>query len=387
MRKAVMRKFVCAGLLASVVVLSVGSVHAEVKVGITVSASGPGAALGQPQMKTVSTLPKEIAGEKITYIALDDETDPTKAAQNARKLILDEKVDVLIGSSVTPTSLPLIDIASESKTPLLTAAASDVLVVPMDDKRKWVFKVVPNDQIMAEAILKFIAKTGIKSLAFIGVSDAYGEGYYKVIADLAPKLNLTLLGKEVYARGDSSVTGQVLKIISSKPDAVFIASAGTPAVLPQKALRERGYKGPIYQTHGIATDDFIKLGGKDVEGAIFAGEAYTISQDLDENDPFRKVTAQYINAYRASHNQAPVIFGAHLYDSIQLVANALPDALKSGKPGSPEFRSAMRDGLEKTKNVYLNNGLSNMTPNDHNGYDERSAFIIKVEGGKFRLVK
>jgi len=387
MRKAVMRKFVCAGLLASVVVLSVGSVHAEVKVGITVSASGPGAALGQPQMKTVSTLPKEIAGEKITYIALDDETDPTKAAQNARKLILDEKVDVLIGSSVTPTSLPLIDIASESKTPLLTAAASDVLVVPMDDKRKWVFKVVPNDQIMAEAILKFIAKTGIKSLAFIGVSDAYGEGYYKVIADLAPKLNLTLLGKEVYARGDSSVTGQVLKIISSKPDAVFIASAGTPAVLPQKALRERGYKGPIYQTHGIATDDFIKLGGKDVEGAIFAGEAYTISQDLDENDPFRKVTAQYINAYRASHNQAPVIFGAHLYDSIQLVANALPDALKSGKPGSPEFRSAMRDGLEKTKNVYLNNGLSNMTSNDHNGYDERSAFIIKVEGGKFRLVK
>ena len=387
MRKAVMRKFVCAGLLASVVVLSVGSAHAEVKVGITVSASGPGAALGQPQMKTVSTLPKEIAGEKITYIALDDETDPTKAAQNARKLILDEKVDVLIGSSVTPTSLPLIDIASESKTPLLTAAASDVLVAPMDDKRKWVFKVVPNDQIMAEAILKFIAKTGIKSLAFIGVSDAYGEGYYKVIADLAPKLNLTLLGKEVYARGDSSVTGQVLKIISSKPDAVFIASAGTPAVLPQKALRERGYKGPIYQTHGIATDDFIKLGGKDVEGAIFAGEAYTISQDLDENDPFRKVTAQYVDAYRASHNQAPVIFGAHLYDSIQLVANALPAALKSGKPGSPEFRSAMRDGLEKTKNVYLNNGLSNMTPNDHNGYDERSAFIIKVEGGKFRLVK
>jgi len=387
MRKAVMGKFVCAGLLASVVVLSVGSVHAEVKVGITVSASGPGAALGQPQMKTVSTLPKEIAGEKITYIALDDETDPTKAAQNARKLILDEKVDVLIGSSVTPTSLPLIDIASESKTPLLTAAASDVLVAPMDDKRKWVFKVVPNDQIMAEAILKFIATTGIKSLAFIGVSDAYGEGYYKVIADLAPKLNLTLLGKEVYARGDSSVTGQVLKIISSKPDAVFIASAGTPAVLPQKALRERGYKGPIYQTHGIATDDFIKLGGKDVEGAIFAGEAYTISQDLDENDPFRKVTAQYVDAYRASHNQAPVIFGAHLYDSIQLVANALPAALKSGKPGSPEFRSVMRDGLEKTKNVYLNNGLSNMTPNDHNGYDERSAFIIKVEGGKFRLVK
>jgi len=382
-----MKFFKTMALIATTMALGGSQASADIKVGITVSASGPGAALGQPQMKSVGTLPKEISGEKVTYIALDDESDPTKAAQNARKLILEEKVDVLLGSSLTPVTLPLLDIAAESKTPLLTMAASNILVAPMDDKRRWVFKVVPNDDIMATAILNYAAKNGAKTIAFIGVSDAYGEGYYKVLAEIAPKLGLTIVGKEGYARSDASVTGQVLKTIAAKPDAVLIASAGTPAVLPQKALRERGYKGVIYQTHGIATDDFIKLGGKDVEGTLFAGEAYTIADDLDANDPFRKTTGAYVAAYRASQEQPPVIFGAHIFDSMQLVAKAVPDALKGAKSGSPEFRAALRDGIEKSKDVYLNNGLANMSQTDHNGYDQRSAFIIRIQDARFRLVK
>jgi branched-chain amino acid transport system substrate-binding protein len=360
---------------------------ADIKIGITMSASGPGAALGQPQMKSVAALPKEVAGEKITYIALDDESDATKAAQNARKLLLEEKVDALVGSSLTPSSLPLLDIAAEAKTVLMTLAASNVLVQPMDEKRKWVFKVVPNDDIMASAILAHIAKSGAKTVGFIGVSDAYGEGYYKALSEQAGKLGLTVTGKEVYARSDASVTGQALKTIAAKPDAVLIASAGTPAVLPQKALRERGYKGTIYQTHGIATDDFIKLGGKDVEGAVFAGEAYTVRDDLPADDPLRKVASSYVDAYKAVHGEAPQIFGAHLYDSVQHLALAIPAALKVAKPGTPEFRAALRDNIEKAKDVKLNNGIATMSPTDHNGYDQRSAFIIKIEDGKFRLVK
>ncbi len=367
--------------------LSLGAAQAQIKVGITMSASGPGAALGQPQMKSVATLPKEIAGQKVTYIALDDESDATKAAQNARKLILDEKVDVLVGSSLTPVSLPLIDIAAEAKTPLLTLAAAAVLVTPMDDKKKWVFKVVPNDDIMAAAILKYIAKTGVKKLGYIGFSDGYGEGYYNVLKVEAPKVGIELTTHEVYARNDASVTGQVLKIIATKPDAVFVASAGTPAVLPQKALRERGYKGPIFQTHGVATNEFIRLGGKDVEGAIYTGEAFTIVDDLAKDSPFRAAPERYIAAYKALHNEEPAAFGAHLFDSIVLVENAVPAALKAGKPGTAEFRAALREALENGKEIYLNNGLSNMSPTNHNGYDERSAFLIKVEGGKFRLLK
>ena len=293
-------------MIALATVLGVGSAQAQIKVGITMSASGPGAALGQPQSKTVAALPKEIAGQKITYFALDDESDPTKGAQNARKLITEEKVDVLIGSSLTPVSLPLIDIAAEAKTPLMTMAAAAILVAPMDDKRKWVFKVVPNDDIMANAILKYIAKTGVKTLGYIGVSDAYGEGYYKVLSEVAPKLGVTLTGHEVYARSDASVTGQVLKIIATKPDAVFVASAGTPAVLPQKALRERGYKGPIFQTHGVATEEFIKLGGKDVDGAIFTGEAFTVVNDLPADSPFRKTDERLHRRLQGGERQHPV---------------------------------------------------------------------------------
>ena len=367
--------------------LGIGSAHAQIKVGITMSASGPGAALGQPQSKTVAALPKEIAGQKVTYFPLDDESDPTKGAQNARKLIAEEKVDVLIGSSLTPVSLPLIDIAAEAKTPLMTMAAAAVLVAPMDAKRKWVYKVVPNDDIMANAILKYIAKTGVKTLGYIGVSDAYGEGYYKVLSEAAPKLGITLTGHEVYARSDASVTGQALKVIATRPDAVFIASAGTPAVLPQKALRERGYKGPIFQTHGVATEEFIKLGGKDVDGAIFTGEAFTIVNDLPADSPFRKATASFIDAYKAANGTVPSIFGAHLWDSMTLVEHAVPAALKVAKPGTEAFRAALRDEIEKTKDLALNNGLSNMTPDNHNGYDERSAFLIQVKDGAFHLIK
>lgn len=372
---------------AAAIIALPGVASAQIKVGITVSASGPGAALGQPQIRTVPTLPKEIAGQKVTYIALDDESDPTKSAQNARKLIREDKVDVLIGSSLTPVSLPLIDIAHESKTPLLTLAAAAVMVEPLDEKRKWVYKVVPNDDLMAKVILAHIAKTGVKKLGYIGVSDGYGEGYYKELSRLAPSHGIELTTHEVYARSDASVTGQVLKIIATKPDAVFIASAGTPAVLPQRALRDRGYKGPIFQTHGVATEQFIKLGGKDVEGAVFAGEVFTIAHDLAAGDPFKKPTEEYVKAYKSVHQDAPNLFGAHLWDVMVLIARATPNALKTGKPGTPEFRAALRDELEKSKDVYLNNGLSNISPTDHNGYDERSAFLIKVEGGQFRLAK
>jgi branched-chain amino acid transport system substrate-binding protein len=376
-----------AALALSASLVAMQAAQADIKIGITVSASGPGAALGQPEMKAVGALPNEVAGEKVTYIALDDESDGTKSAQNMRKLIADEKVDAMIGSSLTPTSLPLIDIAFETKTPLMTIAASGAMVAPMDEKRKWIFKVVPNDALMAKAIVDFIAKKVVKTLGYLGVSDAYGEGYYNELSKLLPQHGITLTTHEVYARSDTSVTGQVLKIIATKPDAVFIASAGTPAVLPQRALRERGYTGPVYQTHGVATEEFIKLGGKDVEGVIFSGEPFTIANDLEASSPFRKVANDYLARFEKANAAKGNIFGAHLFDSFVLLQNAIPNALKGGKPGTPEFRAALRDELEKTKNVYLNNGLSNMTPTDHNGYDPSSVFFIKVENGAFHLAK
>ncbi|WFU45547.1 ABC transporter substrate-binding protein (plasmid) [Bradyrhizobium sp. CB82] len=381
-------KLAAAGLrvLASTMLL-LSQAQADIKVGVVVSASGPGSSLGQPQMRTIAALPAEIAGEKVVCIALDDESDPTKGTQNARRLVIQDGVDVLIGSSLTPVTMPMIDVAMESKTPIVSLAAATSIVQPIDDRRRWAFKVVPNDDLMAAAILRHVAASGVKTLGYIGVSDGYGEGYYAEVSRLAPGLGLTVTTHEVYARSDTSAIGQALKVIATNPDAVFIASAGTPAVLPQEALRTRGYAGRIYQTHGVATEDFIKLGGANVEGAVFAGEAFTIADDLASEDPFRRARDEFVAAYEKVNGSRPNIFAAHLWDAMTLVRQAAPDAMTIAKPGTPEFRIALRDALERVRDVYLNNGVSTMSPQNHNGYDARSAFLIKVEGGKFRLAR
>lgn len=373
--------------VGAILTLGASGANADIKVGIIVSASGPGSALGQPQMRAVAALPKEIGGEKVVYIPLDDETDPTKGAQNARRLVIQDRVDILIGSSVTPVTMPILDVAMESATPIISLAASTAIVQPIDDRRRWAFKVVPNDDLMAVAILKYIANSGIKTLGYIGVSDGYGEGYYREVSRLAPTLGLTVMTHEVYARADTSVTGQALKVMATNPEAVFVASAGTPAVLPQQALRERGYSGKIFQTHGIATEEFIKLGGANVEGAIFAGEAFIVADDLPRDNPFRQARDEFVTSYEKASGQKPDIFAAHLWDAIALLKKAAPKALSKAKPGTAEFRAALREELESGKEVYLNNGLSTMSSVDHNGYDERSAFLIKIKEGKFRLLQ
>jgi branched-chain amino acid transport system substrate-binding protein len=382
-----MRQGLVGACIFATLVLGSSGASADIKVGIVLSASGPGSALGQPQIRAIGALTKEIDGEKVVYIVLDDESDTTKGVQNARRLVIQDHVDILIGSSLTPVTMPMLDIALEAKTPIISLAAATAIVQPLDEKRRWAFKVVPNDDLMALAVLKHIAKSGVKTLGYIGVSDGYGEGYYKEVSRIAPGLGITLTTHEVYARADTSVTGQALKVLATNPDAVFVASAGTPAVLPQQALRERGYAGKIFQTHGVATEEFIKLGGSNVEGAIFTGEAFTIAEDLPAEDAFRKAREEFVSAYEKANGQKPNIFAAHIWDAVTLLRRAAPNALKAAKPGTDEFRAALRDELERGKDVYLNNGLSTMSPTDHNGYDERSAFLIKVEGGKFRLMR
>jgi branched-chain amino acid transport system substrate-binding protein len=377
-------------LLALAAILTIGTAataSAEIKVGITASATGAGAALGTPEMKALPVLPKEIAGQKVEYIALDDASDATKSATNARKLVTEDKVDVLLGSTLTFTTLPLIDIAAEAKTPLLAPTAGSVLVDPVDAKRRWVFKVVPNDHIGAVALAKYMAAQGIKTVGFIGFNDAYGEGWAKEMAKELPANGMKIVDSEVYARTDTSTTGQVLKLIASKPDAVFIAASGTPAVVPQKELRERGFKGPVFQTHGVASPAFIKAGGKDVEGTVISAEPFVVASQLPDSNPFKKIALDFVGRYKEANGAPPAIFAAHMADAMNIIAAAAPAALKAGQPGTEAFRGALRDAIEQTKDLYLNNGLLSMSPTDHCGYDQRSAMVMKVENGAFKLIQ
>ena len=379
-----MRKTMIAAALA---VFATGAL-ADINVGVTLSATGPAASLGIPEKNTIALLPATIGGQKVNYIVLDDASDTTTAVKNTRKLIAENKVDVVIGSTTTPNSLAMIDVAAESETPMISMAASARIVEPMDDKKKWVFKTPQNDAQMSTAIVEHMTNNNVKTVAYIGFSDAYGEGWWNEFSKIAEARKIQLVGNERFNRTDTSVTGQVLKILAAKPDAVLIGGAGTPAALPQKALKEKGYKGQIYQTHGVANADFLRVCGKDCEGTVLPAGPVLVADQLPVDHPVKKSAMEYVTRYEAAQGKGTVsTFGAHAWDAGQLLAAAGPVALKKAQPGTKEFRAALREALEGVKNLPVAHGVVNMSAQDHLGFDQRARVMVKVDNGTWKLVK
>jgi branched-chain amino acid transport system substrate-binding protein len=364
------------------------SATADINVGVTLSATGPAASLGIPEKNSFALLPTSIAGQKVNYLILDDASDTTTAVKNARKFISENKVDIIIGSTTTPNSLAMIDVVAEGETPMISMASAARIVEPMDEKRKWVFKDAQSDTHMATAIVEHMSNSNVKTIAFIGFADAYGEGWWGEISKLAEIRKIKVVANERFNRTDTSVTGQVLKVLSARPDAVMIAGSGTPAALPQKSLREKGYKGPIYQTHGIANSDFLRVGGKDVEGTLLPAGPILVAGQLPEDNPVKKIALEYVNRYEAAHGKGSVTtFGAHSWDAFRLLAATVPEAMKKAQPGTREFRRALRDALEGVRNLAGAHGIYNMSAQDHIGFDQRSRVMVRIENGAWILVK
>jgi branched-chain amino acid transport system substrate-binding protein len=380
-------------LLAALVApaLALGSMQVaaqDLKVGVTVSATGPAASLGIPERNTFALMPQTIGGRKVQYIILDDASDTTSAVKNTRKLIGEDNVDVIVGSTVTPNSLAMIDIAAETETPMISMAASSRIVEPVDAKKRWVFKTPQNDQQMAVVIVSHMLAKGIKTVAYIGFADAYGEGWWNEFSKIAEARGLKVLANERFQRTDTSVTGQVLKIVSAKPDAVLIGGSGTPAALPQKTLKERGYGGTIYQTHGVANRDFLRVCGKDCEGTWLPAGPVLVAEQLPNDHPVKKSALAYVEAYEKAHGKNSVsTFGAHAWDAGILLQAAVPEALKKGQPGSKAFKAALRDALEGVKNAAGAHGIFNMSPTDHLGLDQRAAVMVQIVNGDWKLAK
>jgi branched-chain amino acid transport system substrate-binding protein len=380
-------KFLFAALAAGSLALASGANAQAVKIGVTVSTTGPAASLGIPEANTAKLMPKEIGGIPIEVIVLDDASDTTKGVANTRKLLTDDKVDVIVGSSTTPVSLAMIEVVSEVKAPMISLAASAAIVSPMDDKRRWVFKTPQNDRLMADALVDYIAAQKLKSIAFIGFNDAYGDGWLNVLTPALKEKNVQLVASERYARTDTSVTGPVLKLMAAKPEAVLIAGSGTPAALPQKTLKERGYTGKIYQTHGVANGDFLRVGGKDVEGTILPAGPVLVAAQLPESNPVKKAGLEYVQKYDAMFGAGTSsTFGAHANDALALLQAAIPVAAKAAKPGTPEFRSALRDALEGLKDVVYSQGVVTMSKDDHVGQDKRARVMVTIENGAWKLL-
>jgi branched-chain amino acid transport system substrate-binding protein len=365
-------------------VLAAGSAWADITIGVSVSATGPAASLGIPEKQTFALLPQMVGGEKVNYIVLDDATDPSTAVKNARKFTGEDKVDAIIGSTATPTSMAILEVAFETKTPQIAMAP----LPPAGDKAPWVFTTPQNFTQMAIAIAAHMAANNVKTIGFIGYADPYGQLWLKAIQGAAEAKGIKITASEAYQRADTSVTGQALKLLAANPDAILIAGSGTPAVLPQSTLIERGYKGKFYQTHGIANRDFLRVGGKNVEGTIFPVGPMLLAEQLADSHPSKKAALEYIKVYEAAHGaNSRSTFGGHGWDAYLLLNRAVPEALKKAKPGTVEFRIALRDALENVKELPGVHGVFNMSAKDHNGFDGRAAVMATIENGDWKLLK
>ncbi len=373
-----------AAALLGLTALAAPAAAQELVVGITISTTGPAAALGIPERNVIEFAPAEIGGVKIKTVLLDDAGDPTAATTNARRLLTESKADILIGSSTTPPTIAVSTVANEAAVPHFALAP-----MPFTPAReKWTVVMPQPVPIVGKVLYKHMKKNNVKTIGYIGFSDSYGDLWLNDLKTQTGPMNMTVVAEERYARPDTSVAGQVLKLVAAKPDVVLIGASGTGAALPQVALRERGYTGAIYQTHGAATYDFIRIAGKAAEGVIMASGPVMAPEGQDDKALTKKpglaLNALYEKKYgENSRNQ----FGAHMYDAFEVMKRVVPIALKAAKPGTPEFREALRTALNSEKEIAASQGVYNFTEKDRFGVDDRARILLTVKDGKYVLVK
>lgn len=380
----------CLLLRAATAVAALTAAHAalaDIHIGVILSTTGPAASLGMPAEQAIRLWPGELAGEKLVLTVLNDSSDTGTAAKQAQRLLQDDKVDMILGPSVTPTSLAVVELAGAAKVPVLSLAGGGAIVLPQDGPRKWAFKLAPTEQISTTMVLDHAAKRGARTMGLVVAANSYGEGFAKVVEQLAPGKGIKVVAAERYHPSDQSVTAQVVKLLAANPDAVYILASGTPGALPHVELTSRGYKGPIYQTQGVASIDFIRVGGKGVDGAFMTVAPVLVAEQLPESNASRKPAIDFVQRFEAKHGAGSrSLFAATAWDALLMTEQAAREAMKTGaKPGTPGFRSALRDALEGLRDFVGAQGVFTMTPADHNGVDHRSQVMVQLQGGVWKL--
>ena len=384
-----MNKSLHLAIVAAATVASSVTAHADIKVGVVLSETGPAASLGIPEQKTVRLFPKQIGGQNIQYIIRDDASDPTAAVKAAKELIDADNVDVVVGPTVTPCSLAMIPVVGAAKTPNVSLAAGWTIVHPVVGDRKWVFTTPQTTLLMAQAVVENMVKNKFKRVAFIGFDDAYGEDWWNNFSKDAKAAGIQVMASERFSHNATSVTGQVLHLLAARPQAVLIAASGTPAALPERELRKVGYKGQIYQTHGVANPDLLRVCGMDCEGTLLPVAPGLVADQLSANNPIKPSGMRFATAYTTAYGKNSLSqFSANAWDAITLLESSIPVALKQAKPeDTMAFRAALRNALEGLKDIPGADGIYSMSPTDHNGLDNRAVVMVRIEHGTWKLLK
>ncbi len=357
---------------------------ADITIGVNLSTTGPAASLGIPEKNALSFAPKTIAGQKVRYVVYDDASDTTTAVQNVKRLVSENRVDLILGPTTTPTSLAVVDVAADAKTPMLAVASASAIASPVDAKRRWVFKVTANDDIYASAMVAHMVKKGVKKVAVIATDDPYGEANTKEYMKIAQKYGIKTLTIEKFKKTDTSVTAQVLKAMGGKPDAVFIVAVGTPAAMPHVALVEHGFRGKIYQTGGAANADFLRVGGKSVEGAFLPASPVLVAEQLPKGYPTKDEALRFVRAYEGKFGPRST-FASHVWDAVKVIEAAVPKALKTARPGTPQFREALRHAIEETKGLKGAGAVFTLSASDHSGVNHLGMSVLRIDKGTWKL--
>jgi branched-chain amino acid transport system substrate-binding protein len=379
----VKRFYLSAAVIAAFLALPGGPAMAqtnEITIGISISTTGPAAASGVPERNALEFVPKEIGGVPLKIIVLDDGGDPTNATTNARRFVTESKADIIIGSSITPPAIAISNVANEAGIPHISLAPFPIT----PERAKWSVSMPQPVPIMGKMLYEHMKAHNIKTVGYIGFSDSYGDLWFNDFKTQAIPMGMTLADEERFARPDTSVAGQVLKLVAANPDAVLIGASGTAAGLPQTELRDRGYKGLIYQTHGAASMDFIRIAGPAAEGVIMASGPVMSPETQPDSALTKKPGLALNTAYEAKYGaNSRSQFAGHAYDAFQVLGRVIPVALKTAKPGTPEFREAIRQALVTEHEIAASQGVYNFTEKDRYGLDDRSRIILTVKGGKF----
>jgi branched-chain amino acid transport system substrate-binding protein len=362
--------------------------RADINIGVIVSTTGPGASLGIPEQNTVKLWPAEIGGQKVVLTILNDQSDTTVAAKNATRLVAENKVDVIVGPSLTPTSLSALELVAQAGTPMISLAGGGAIIDPPDGPRRWAFRMAPPESIAVTLALDHMVAQHVKKVGVIALATSFGEGYTKTLERLAPARGIAVVGVERYNQNDTTVTAQTLRLLGAQPDAIYVMSSGTPGALPQIELAQRGFKGPVYQTQGVANADYLRIGGKSVEGGYMTVGPVLVAEQLPDSSVLKKPALGYVARYEGAHGPGSrSLFGASTWTALEWLQHAVPQALKKAQPGTPEFRVALRDALEGMKDVVTPEAVYTMSPTNHNGADQRSQVLVRVVNGAWKLVR
>jgi branched-chain amino acid transport system substrate-binding protein len=354
----------------------------EIVIGISITTTGPAAALGIPERNSLDFVAKEIGGVPLKVIVLDDGGDPTAATTNARRFVTESKADIIMGSSITPATIAVSTVANEAGIPHLGLAPFPIT----PERMKWSVAMPQPIPIVGKVMYDHMKKNNIKTVGYIGYSDSYGDLWINDLKNQAVPMGMTIVAEERFARTDTSVTGQALKLVATNPDAILIGASGTAAGLPQIALRERGYKGLIYQTHGAASMDFIRIAGAAAEGVFMASGPVMDPEDQPDEAQTKRPGLALNKAYEAKYGPRSQ-FAGHSYDAFLVLERVVPVALKTAKPGTPEFREAIRQALLTEREIAASQGVYNFTEKDRYGVDERARILLTVKDGKYKLVR